>query len=126
MKLVIYLLKFKKNCIFLSEQQRQQGAVILHILGAIYFFTLLAVVLNDYFIPSVECICDDLKISKDVAAATFMATATSTPELFTNVISVFIAESDMGLGTIIGSMMFNTLGVAALAALSAPKVRQKF
>lgn len=50
-----------------------------------------------------------------------MATATSTPELFTNVISVFIAESDMGLGTIIGSMMFNTLGVAALAALSAPK-----
>lgn len=116
-------MKFIYISIFFSEEQRQRGAVILHILGAIYFFTLLAVVLNDYFIPSVECICEDLKISKDVAAATFMATATSTPELFTNVISVFIAESDMGLGTIIGSMMFNTLGVAALAAFAAPKVK---
>lgn len=59
---------------------------------------------------------------KDVAAATFMATATTTPELFTNVISTFIAESDMGIGTIIGSLMFNTLGVAAVAAMAAKAV----
>lgn len=52
-----------------------------------------------------------------------MATATTTPELFTNVISTFIAESDMGVGTIIGSLMFNTLGVAAVAALAAGVVR---
>lgn len=51
-----------------------------------------------------------------------MATATTTPELFTNVISTFVAESDMGIGTIIGSLMFNTLGVAAVAALATVKV----
>lgn len=49
---------------------------------------------------------------QDVAAATFMAVATTTPEFFTNVISTFITESDVGLGTIIGSLFFNTLGVA--------------
>lgn len=55
---------------------------------------------------------------QDVGAAVFMATATATPELFTNVISTFIAESDMGLGTIIGSLMWNILGVASLSSLA--------
>lgn len=52
-----------------------------------------------------------------------MATATSMPEFFTNTISTLILDSDMGLGTIIGSLMFNTLGVAGLAALAIDKVR---
>lgn len=51
-----------------------------------------------------------------------MATATTTPELFTNVISTFITDSDLGIGTIIGSLMFNTLGVAAVASLAARQV----
>lgn len=50
-----------------------------------------------------------------------MATATTVPEFFTNVISTFITESDIGVGTIIGSLMFNTLGVAAVASFAAPK-----
>lgn len=57
-----------------------------------------------------------------MAAATFMSVASTTPELFTNMISTFVANStDMGLGTIIGSMLFNTLGVAACASLAASK-----
>lgn len=36
----------------------------MHFLGAIYFFTLLAIVCNDFFIPTVECICEDLGISE--------------------------------------------------------------
>lgn len=58
---------------------------------------------------------------QDVAAATFMAMATTMPEFFTNVISTFVTESDIGLGTIIGSLMFNTLGVAAVASIAATK-----
>lgn len=51
-----------------------------------------------------------------------MATATATPELFTNLISTFIADSDMGLGAIIGSLMWNILGVAAVSSLATRKV----
>lgn len=47
-----------------------------------------------------------------------MATATATPEMFTNIISTFIAQSEMGLGTIIGSLMFNILGVAAISSIA--------
>ncbi|GAB0086850.1 Sodium/potassium/calcium exchanger [Sergentomyia squamirostris] len=104
-----------------TQQHRLQGAVLLHFLATVYFFTFLAVVVDDYFLPSVECICVRLKISKDVAAATFMATATTMPEFFTNCLSTFLTKSDMGVGTILGSLMFNTLGVAALAGLATRK-----
>lgn len=48
---------------YFPDQQKQNGAVSLHIFGALYFFTVTAVIVNDYFIPSVQCICDDLKLS---------------------------------------------------------------
>lgn len=51
------------NCIHLDEERRA-GAIVFHIFGAIYFFALLAVVCNDYFLPSVELICEDLNISQ--------------------------------------------------------------
>lgn len=47
-----------------TSQQRMDGAIVFHILGAIYFFVLLAVICNDYFLPSVECVCEDLNIPK--------------------------------------------------------------
>lgn len=51
-----------------------------------------------------------------------MAIAGTTPEFFTNTISTFVAESEMGIGTIMGSLLFNTLGVAAVAGLATRKV----
>lgn len=104
-----------------TQEQRLQGAIILHFIGAIYFFTLLAYIVGEYFLPAVECICEDLKLTQDVAAATFMAIAGTTPEFFTNTISTFVADSEMGIGTIMGSLLFNTLGVAAVAGLATRK-----
>lgn len=51
-----------------------------------------------------------------------MATGTAMPELFVNIISTFIADSDMGIGNIIGSLMFNLLGVAGISCFFAVKV----
>jgi Ca2+/Na+ antiporter len=64
----------------------------------------------------------DLNLSEDVAGATFMAIATSSPELFINIVATFITQSDIGVGTIIGSAVFNILGVAACLGLAASKV----
>lgn len=104
-----------------TQEQRMQGAIVLHFIGAIYFFTFLAYVVGEYFLPAVECICEDLKLTQDVAAATFMAIAGTTPEFFTNTISTFVTDSEMGIGTIMGSLLFNTLGVAAVAGLATRK-----
>lgn len=66
--------------------------------------------------------CIALNMSNDVAGATFMAAATSAPELFVNVIGTFITEGDIGVGTIVGSAVFNILAVAACCGIGAGMV----
>jgi len=56
-----------------------------------------------YFVPALEVITDRVKVSDDVAGATFMAAGGSAPELFTSFIGTFIARSDVGFGTIVGT-----------------------
>ncbi|KAK9686771.1 Sodium/calcium exchanger protein [Popillia japonica] len=45
--------------------------------------------------------------------------ATSAPELFVNVIGTFITEGDIGVGTIVGSAVFNILAVSACCGIGA-------
>ena len=43
---------------FFTLSQRQNGGVIVHILICIYIFGALAIVCDDYFVASLEYICD--------------------------------------------------------------------
>lgn len=52
-----------------------------------------------------------------------MAAATSSPELFINVVGTFITEGDLGIGTIVGSAVFNILAVPACCGLFATQAR---
>ncbi|XP_066924212.1 sodium/potassium/calcium exchanger 4-like isoform X2 [Clytia hemisphaerica] len=105
-----------------TQQQRRYGAVILHILMAIYMFAALAFVCDDYFISALDKICQRLDLSEDVAGATFMAAGSSAPEFFTSIIGVFITKGDVGVGTIVGSAVFNILVIIALCATFAGQV----
>lgn len=42
----------------LTRQQRQAGFIIVHFVIAIYLFLLLAIVCDDYFVPSIKKICE--------------------------------------------------------------------
>lgn len=100
-----------------SVEQRRQGWVVLHILGMIYMFVALAIVCDEFFVPALEVITNILEISDDVAGATFMAAGGSAPELFTSLIGVFISHSNVGIGTIVGSAVFNILFVIGMCAV---------
>ncbi|XP_069851211.1 sodium/potassium/calcium exchanger 1 isoform X2 [Dipodomys merriami] len=100
-----------------SVEERQQGWVTLHIFGMMYVFVALAIVCDEYFVPALGVITDKLQISEDVAGATFMAAGGSAPELFTSLIGVFISHSNVGIGTIVGSAVFNILFVIGTCAL---------
>uniref|UniRef100_A0A6Q2WTK7 Sodium/calcium exchanger membrane region domain-containing protein n=1 Tax=Esox lucius TaxID=8010 RepID=A0A6Q2WTK7_ESOLU len=102
-----------------TNQERTEGAVALHVLFAMYMFYALALVCDDYFVPSLEKICERLHLSEDVAGATFMAAGSSAPELFTSVIGVFIAKGDVGVGTIVGSAVFNILCIIGVCGIFA-------
>lgn len=99
----------------------------------------MAIVCDDFFVPSLEAISERLDLSEDVAGATFMAAGSSAPELFTSIASVGVA-SDVGVGTIVGyetanvktrfdnesfiyrSAVFNLLIIIAFTALLAGQV----
>ncbi|XP_053341241.1 sodium/potassium/calcium exchanger 3 [Clarias gariepinus] len=102
-----------------SKEQRKKGAVLLHVLCAIYMFYALAIVCDDYFVPSLEKISENLQLSEDVAGATFMAAGSSAPELFTSLIGVFITKGDVGVGTIVGSAVFNILVIIGVCGIFA-------
>ncbi|XP_076337857.1 sodium/potassium/calcium exchanger Nckx30C-like [Tachypleus tridentatus] len=107
-----------------TETQRKHGAVILHVLGLVYMFAALAIVCDEFFIPSLDVITEKLEISEDVAGATFMAAGGSAPELFTSIIGVFISFDDVGIGTIVGSAVFNILFVISMCAIFSKSVLQ--
>ncbi|XP_037543621.1 sodium/potassium/calcium exchanger 3 [Nematolebias whitei] len=82
-------------------------------------FYALAIICDDYFVPSLKKISENLQLSEDVAGATFMAAGSSAPELFTSLIGVFITKGDVGVGTIVGSAVFNILVIIGLSGIFA-------
>ncbi|KAI4467423.1 sodium/potassium/calcium exchanger [Holotrichia oblita] len=103
-----------------TTEQRRSGAILLHVLGVIYMFVALAIVCDEFFVPALDVIIEKLDIQDDVAGATFMAAGGSAPELFTSVIGVFVSFDDVGIGTIVGSAVFNILFV--IVPISSPSV----
>jgi len=87
-------------------------------------FLALAYVCDDYFVASLDSICENLNLSDDIAGATFMAAGSSAPELFTSFIGLFIAHGDLGTGTIVGSAVFNILIILALVSIGTGEVVQ--
>ncbi|MGH7158346.1 MAG: calcium/sodium antiporter [Candidatus Saccharimonadales bacterium] len=92
---------------------------VVAILASLY---LLAVLTEDFFIPSIDRISQKLRLSSDAAGATLLAAGSSAPEFFTAIIAVFGLTgggeiADVGTGTIVGSAVFNVLVIIGAAAL---------
>merc|ERR1719316_463545 len=91
----------------------------------IYMFKGLGEICDSYFMDALEAISEALKLSPDVAGATFMAAGSSAPELFTSIVCTFFIPSNGGVGTIIGSAIFNIfviVGATGVAACQGGKV----
>jgi len=88
--------------------------------GVFYMFWALSIVCDDYFVASLEEISDVLGLSPDVAGATFMAAGSSAPELFTSLMGVFAVQNDVGVGTIVGSAVFNLCCIIGGTAMFTP------
>lgn len=53
-----------------SLEERRNGAIILHIIGVMYMFVALAIVCDEFFVPSLDVIIEYLDITDDVAGGT--------------------------------------------------------
>ena len=88
-------------------------------LALIISFYLLAHICDDYFVIALDKVANKLKMSSDVAGATLMAIGSSAPEFFVSMIAV-LKPGDyaaIGLGTIVGSALFNLLVIIGVSAI---------
>jgi Ca2+/Na+ antiporter len=84
----------------------------LFIIASLSFYAQ-ALVTEERFVPAVNVIATHWNIPSDIAGATIMAAAASSPELFASLLSLFVTHSSLGLGTIVGSEIFNQLVIVA-------------
>lgn len=68
--------------------------------------------------PALNVIANYYKIPPDIAGATLMAAGASSPELFSSIIALFVTHSALGLGTVVGSEIFNQLIICAGAVFA--------
>ncbi|MCI5162332.1 MAG: hypothetical protein D3917_10010 [Candidatus Electrothrix sp. AX5] len=96
------------------------GGCLLIMLIAIY---ILAIMTDEYFIPSLDHISHQLNLPHNVAGASLMAMGSSAPELAIALTALFQGNgehSDVGIGTIVGSAVFNILVITGASALARP------
>lgn len=83
---------------------------------------ILLVVSSKILVWGASNIAVELGISDLVIGLTIVAIGTSLPELAATISSARKGETDLAIGNIVGSNLFNTLGVLAIPGLLAPSV----
>lgn len=98
------------------------GDALLSLVAILASVFVLAIVTDKFFIPSLDEISARLKLSDEVAGASLMAIGSSAPELAIALMALFTAggaHSDVGIGTIVGSAVFNILVITGVSAVVA-------
>lgn len=73
-----------------------------------------------FLVDSATTIARDFGISEAVIGLTIVAIGTSLPELATSVIAAFRKHTEIAVGNIVGSNIFNIFGILGLTAVIAP------
>ena len=104
-----------------ADWEGEWYSIVGYLVGIVYLFLGLAIVCDDFFVGSLEVISDKLHLSEDVAGATFMAAGSSAPEIFSSLMSLLSTQTcnEMGIGTIVGSAVFNVLMIIGITAMMA-------
>ncbi|MDO4586511.1 MAG: calcium/sodium antiporter [Planctomycetia bacterium] len=90
--------------------------------SVIIFFVGLAMLIfgSDLFINGAVLAAEMMGVSKLVIGLTILAVGTSLPEIVVSVLAVMRGKSDLAIGNVLGSNMFNIFGVLGLTALLTP------
>lgn len=99
------------------------GTIIGSFLVIVIAVYLLSIITDEFFIPSLDQISSKLKLPHNVAGASLMAMGSSAPELAIALLALFKGggeHSDVGIGTIVGSAVFNILVITGVSAIARP------
>lgn len=74
---------------------------------------------SDWFVNSAKDLAIYLGISERIVGITVVALGTSLPELVTSVVAAFKKETDLALGNLMGSNIFNILSILGITSIIA-------
>ncbi|MBF0278803.1 MAG: calcium/sodium antiporter [SAR324 cluster bacterium] len=78
------------------------------------------------FVDGAIALAEFFGISQAIIGLTIVAVGTSMPELATSVMAAIKKEGDLAVGNVVGSNIFNILGILGIAALVHPLLSQDF
>ena len=91
------------------------SAILTALLGLV-----LVVAGGRFLVDGAVSLARGLGVSETIIGLTIVAVGTSMPELVTSVVAGFKRQSDVAFGNIIGSNIYNILGIGGVTALIAP------
>jgi len=74
----------------------------------------------DLFVQSAVAIAKIFNVSDAIIGLTIVAIGTSLPELITSIVAAYKKEADIAIGNVVGSNVFNILGILGITALIIP------
>ncbi len=120
----VYLAPIFRICIYIygksNTQKEKSMTALLSLLVMVIAIYILSLVTDEFFIKSLDQISARWKLPSNVAGASLMAAGSSAPELSIAILSLFKeggAHSDVGVGTIVGSAIFNILIITGVSAI---------
>jgi len=75
---------------------------------------------SEFLVNGVEILATDFGISERVLSVSLVAIGTSLPELATSLVAAFRKESNLAIGNLIGSNIFNVLAVLGITSIIHP------
>lgn len=91
----------------------KDGGFLVLILAVVVSLWALALVCEEYFVPSLQVLCRRWKVPDSVAGSLIMAAGNNAPELFVSFLGIFVQKSAIGIGTVFGSEIFNHMCISA-------------
>jgi len=114
-KVIIEVRKERSAAGEVLGEHRSGLAILSSIVGLGFLVTA-----GSLIVASAQGIATDLGVDKFIVSATVVALGTGTPELATVIISKLRGHDEVGLGTILGSNIFNGLWIIGIAAIIYP------
>lgn len=116
----IYLYSLVNDAVSYSKKKQEKGKfkikdiliIIISLIGIIFGGQLV--------VDSATDIARMLNVSDNVIALTIVAVGTSLPELVTSVVAAKKGESDIAIGNVVGSNIFNLLFILGLSGVISP------
>ena len=125
---LIFLLRFQKTAVIeeISEEHEQ-----LPLYKIVFFLAIGGLGLwggSEFLINGATSLAKDFGVSDRVIGVTVVSVGTSIPELAASIIAIIKKEKAISLGNLVGSNIFNILGVLGITAIITPiaVVDQKF